>query len=82
MTDFISKLLEMAVSQGIWAVLYIYLFLRMLNENKAREDRYNATISRLSDNIVRGINHIQDQLDVILDNNDNQGNKTDKKEEK
>ena len=82
MTDFISKLLEMAVSQGIWAVLYIYLFLRMLNENKAREDRYNATISRLSDNIVRGINHIQDQLDVILDNNDNQGNKTDKKEDR
>ena len=72
MSDFITKLLEMAVSQGIWAVLYIYLFLRMLNENKAREDRYNATISRLSDNIVRGIDHIQDQLEVILDDyNDN-----------
>ena len=71
MSDFITRLLEMAVSQGIWAVLYIYLFLRMLNENKAREDRYNATISQLSDNIVRGINHIQDQLDVVLDNNDN-----------
>ena len=71
MSDFITRLLEMAVSQGIWAVLYIYLFLRMLNENKAREDRYNATISQLSDNIVRGINNIQDQLDVVLDNNDN-----------
>ena len=72
MSNFITKLLEMAVSQGIWAVLYIYLFLRMLNENKAREDRYNATISRLSDNIVRGIDHIQDQLEVILDDyNDN-----------
>ena len=71
MSDFITRLLEMAVSQGIWAVLYICLFLRMLNENKAREDQYNATISQLSDNIVRGINHIQDQLDVVLDNNDN-----------
>lgn len=69
MSDFISKLLEMAVSQGVWAVLYIYLFLRMLNENKAREDRYNVTITQLCDNINRGVNHIQDQLDVILDNN-------------
>ena len=71
MSDFITKLLEMAVSQGIWAVLYIYLFLRMLNENKAREDRYNATITQLCDNINRGVNHIRDQLDVFLDNNDN-----------
>ena len=75
MSDFISKLLEMAVSQGIWAVLYIYLFLRMLNENKAREDRYNATIIQLCDNINRGVNQIRDQLDVVLDNNDNVNHK-------
>ena len=78
MSDFITKLLEMAVSQGIWAVLYIYLFLRMLNENKAREDRYNATISQLSDNIVRGIDHIQDQLEVILDDYNDNNHKEDK----
>ena len=40
MEESISKILELGVSQGIWAALYIYLFFRMLKENKEREDRY------------------------------------------
>ena len=30
MEEGLSKILELAVGQGIWAVLYIYLFFRML----------------------------------------------------
>ena len=37
MEAWLSKLLELAVGQGVWAVLYIYLFFRMLKENKERE---------------------------------------------
>lgn len=65
MEEGISKILELGVSQGIWAVLYIYLFFRMLRENKAREDRYQETIDRLSDNIEGGIERIQDKLDSM-----------------
>lgn len=63
MEESIGKILELAISQGIWAALYIYLFFRMLKENKEREDRYQATIDRLSDNIEAGIEKIQSKLD-------------------
>lgn len=65
MEEGISKILELGVSQGIWAALYIYLFFRMLRENKAREDRYQETIDRLSDNIEGGIERIQEKLDSM-----------------
>lgn len=65
MEEWVTKLLELAVGQGIWAVLYIYLFFRMLNENKEREERYQSTINLLSENIKDGIENIQNQLDAI-----------------
>ena len=61
----ISKILELGISQGIWAALYIYLFFRMLKENKEREDRYQETIDRLSGNIEGGIEKIQNKLDSM-----------------
>ena len=48
----LTQLLELAVQQGIWAVLYIYLFFRMLRENKEREERYQTMIDRLSGNLL------------------------------
>ena len=63
MEESIGKILELAISQGVWAALYIYLFFRMLKENKEREDRYQVTIDRLSDNIEAGIEKIQSKLD-------------------
>ena len=65
MEEGLSTILELAVSQGIWAVLYIYLFFRMLKENKEREERYQSTIDRLSTNIETGIEKIQDQLEAM-----------------
>lgn len=65
MEEGISKILELAVSQGIWAALYIYLFFRMLKENKEREDRYQMTIDRLSGNIEEGIEKIQNKLESM-----------------
>ena len=50
----LTNILELALQQGIWAALYIYLFLRMLSENKAREDKYQTIIDRLSGNIEQG----------------------------
>lgn len=66
MEEGISKILELGVSQGVWATLYIYLFFRMLKENKAREDRYQETIDRLSDSIEGGIEKLQDTLDSMV----------------
>ena len=71
MDEFVSKLIEMAVSQGVWCLLYVYLFLRMLNKNATREDRYNATINQLSDKILSSLSHIEGQLDAVLDDDEN-----------
>ena len=51
MESSLTNILELALQQGIWAALYIYLFFRMLSENKAREDKYQTIIDRLSGNI-------------------------------
>lgn len=70
MENVVSQILELGLSQGIWAALYLYLFFRMLNENKAREDKYQQTISQLSTNIEQGIYRIQNKLDIIVEKND------------
>ena len=70
MEESINMILELAISQGIWAALYIYLFFRMLKENKEREDRYQATIDRLSNNIESGIEKIQNKLDCMTASQD------------
>lgn len=60
-----ANLLETAMEQGLWAVLYIYLFFRMLKENANREERYQGMIDRLSNNIEDGIENIQNRLDAM-----------------
>lgn len=61
----VQSLIEAALQQGILAALYIYLFFRMLKENKEREDRYQAMVDRLSGNIEEGIEDIQSRLDAM-----------------
>ena len=55
----------MALQQGIWAALYIYLFFRMLKENAERETKYQSMIDTLSGSILKGIDDIQDRLDIM-----------------
>ncbi|MBO7384721.1 MAG: hypothetical protein J6U63_00090 [Clostridia bacterium] len=65
MEDIMGRLLELAIGQGLWAALYIYLFFRMLKENRDREERYQATVDRLSGSIEGGIARIQNKLDIM-----------------
>ena len=59
----LESILEVALQQGIWAALYIYLFFRMLRENAQREEKYQQMIDTLSKNIQTGIDNIQNRLD-------------------
>ena len=68
----LTQLLELAVQQGIWAVLYIYLFFRMLKENKEREEKYQTMIDRLSGNIEDGIEKIHQKLDALAGDDANE----------
>ena len=62
----LKAILEVALQQGIWAALYIYLFFRMLKENVTREERYQQMIDHLSSNIADGIEDIQNRLDAFM----------------
>ena len=61
----LQTIIEAALQQGIWAALYIDLFFRMLKENAAREEKYQAMIDHLSSDIAEGIEDIQDRLDSL-----------------
>lgn len=61
----LSTIIEVALEQGIWATLYIYLFFRMLKENAEREKQYQLIIGNLSENIQSGIDQINDRLDGL-----------------
>lgn len=61
----LQTILEAALRQGLWAALYIYLFFRMLKENAAREEKYQAMIHDLGTNIAEGIEDIQHRLDGL-----------------
>ena len=65
MDSALKSILEVALQQGIWAALYIYLFFRMLKDNAQREEKYQSMIENLSQNILTGIDNIQSRLDEI-----------------
>ena len=57
-----SKLIDMATSQGIWAVLFIILFLYIIRDTKQRENKYQEMIVKLSDIISTEIKDIKDTV--------------------
>lgn len=69
----LESILEVALQQGIWAALYIYLFFRMLRENAQREEKYQQMIDTLSQNIQTGIDNIQNRLDDMAGAGKQQG---------
>lgn len=61
----LQNIIEIALQQGVWAGLYIYLFFRMLKQNEEREVQYQATIDKLSGSIQNGIENIQNRLEDL-----------------
>ena len=61
----LKSILEVALQQGTWAALDIYLFFRMLKQNEQREAQYQKMIDNLSGRISEGIEGIQKRLDNI-----------------
>lgn len=74
----LQNIIEIALRQGIWAGLYIYLFFRMLKQNEEREAQYQTTIDKLSSNIQSGIENIQNRLDILEEKMSDQFEKSQK----
>ena len=59
----LQSIIEIALQQGIWAALYIYLFFRMLKENAKRETQYQQINHHLCTRVVKDFADINDKLD-------------------
>lgn len=63
-----GKVLDLAMQQGIWAVLFVALLFFVLNENSKREGKYQDIISKLTEKfecIEQGLNCIKDDVKEV-----------------
>ena len=56
-----QAILKLIVSQGIFAVLFVYLLYYVLKENSKREANYQQIVNELSQSLPS----IEDKLDLI-----------------
>lgn len=55
-----NKLIELIVSQGIFAALFLYLLFYVLKENRIREEKYQEVILELLKTLHNIENNIQE----------------------
>ncbi len=62
-----EKILEIAATNGIWAVLFVVLLVYLLQDSKKREDKYQKTIERLTERleVVAEIKEKVDELTAV-----------------
>lgn len=47
----ISEIMQLCISNGLWAVLFVFLFLYQIKENSKREQKYVVLINNLSEQV-------------------------------
>ncbi len=65
MDQSLATIIEVALQQGIWAALYIYLFFRMLKQNEKREENYLAIIERQNSTINEHLDELQTSVKTL-----------------
>lgn len=56
-----TNILKLVVSQGIFAVLFVYLLFYVLKENSKREENYQSIVNELT----KTLPNIEEKLDYI-----------------
>lgn len=59
-----QEVLKLAVSQGIWAVLFVFLLFYVLRNNEKRESKLQEIIDKLADKLGV-LDRIRDDVDEI-----------------
>ena len=60
----ISEVLQLCISNGLWAVLFVFLFLYQIKTNAKREQKYVAMIDTLTD-YVGVIKKCGEKLNIV-----------------
>lgn len=70
-----DKVFEVIAANGVWAVLFFFLLMYQLAENKRREEKYLKTIDSLSDkfellqDVDLKLGAVQLKLEKLLESN-------------
>ena len=62
--DFWSELVKIIISNGIFAMLFVYLFFYQLKDSEKREDAYRKTIDELASHLAV-IEEVKDEVETI-----------------
>ena len=61
-----EKIFNLAISNGIWAVLFVILLFYQLKDSKEREAKYQQTIESLGKSLEI-INEVKEDVEIIKD---------------
>ena len=62
--DFWSELVKIVVSNGIFAVLFVYLLLYILKDSQKRENAYRKTIDDLAEHLS-AIEDVKEEVEEL-----------------
>ena len=55
---------ETALNSGLWAMLFVGLFITQMRDSKAREEKYQALVDSLAEKL-KIVEEIRDDIDEI-----------------
>ena len=63
-----EQIINLAISNGLFAVLFLGLLIYQLKDSRSRENRYQETIARLGNalDIVQSVKHDVEEIKEIL----------------
>ena len=78
-----EEILQLAIKNGLWAVLFIVLFFYILRDATRRERKYQNTIEKLNEHL-KTVNDIKKEVGEIIEiiTRHKQRKKVDKTDEK
>lgn len=61
-----QEIISVIISNGIFAILFVYLFYYQLRDSKRREEKYQKTIEQLSEHLCV-IEQIKEDVEYLKD---------------
>ena len=59
-----EQIWEQALNSGLWAMLFVGLFITQMRDSKAREEKYQALVDSLAEKL-KIVEVIKEDIDVI-----------------
>ena len=61
-----EQIWETALNSGLWAMLFVGLFITQMKDSKAREEKYQALVDSLAEKL-KIVEVIKEDIDIIKD---------------